>query len=154
MHVENQPKDQVSRGKLEKSRYECGEKDVLSAHFLLLRTMASEHPRSVSPSSVELLQHRWHIYQAELTAEVTHNGSVVQHQQLPHTLAITALTQVDGLQQVTEVQVPEGHTALAPGHQQRLRDDTQACPTAHFLLYGVELDTGAAVPDTDEVIQS
>lgn len=68
------------------------------------------------PSSVQLLQHRGYIHQAELTAKVTDNGGVVEDQQLPHALPVAALAKVDGLQQVTEVQVPEGDTALAPCH--------------------------------------
>lgn len=100
---------------------------VLSAFFKFLH----ESPRHLS--SVQFLQHRGDVHQAELAAKVAHNGGVVQHQQLPHALSVAALAQVDGLQQVAEVQVPEGHAALAPCHQQRFGDHSQTGPAAHLL---------------------
>ncbi|KAA8591916.1 hypothetical protein FQN60_017290 [Etheostoma spectabile] len=92
---------------------------------------------------------RGHVNQAELAAEVADDGGVVEHQQLPDALSVAALAQVDCLQQVTEVQVPKRDAALAPRHQERLGDHSQTGPTTHLLF-----DPGAAVPDTDEVIQS
>lgn len=84
-------------------------------------------------SSVQLLQHRRDVHQAELAAEVAHDGGVVEHQQLPHALTVAALAQVDGLQQVAEVQVPEGDASLAPRHQQGLGDHSETGPAAHLL---------------------
>lgn len=83
--------------------------------------------------SVQLLQDGGHVDQAELAAKVTDDGGIVQHQQLPHTLALAALAQVHSLQQVSKVQVPEGDAALATGHQQTLRDHPETGPTAHLL---------------------
>lgn len=92
----------------------------------------SDHP--IRLSLVQFLQHRGHVHQAELAAEVADDGSVVEHQQLPDTLAVAALAQVDSLQQVAEVQVPEGDAALAPRHQERLGDHSQAGPAARLLV--------------------
>lgn len=75
---------------------------------------------SCQPFSVQFLQHGGNVDQAELAAKVANDGGVVQHQQLPDTLTVAALTQVHRLQQVAEIQVPEGDAALAPRHQQRL----------------------------------
>lgn len=50
-----------------------------------------------APCSVQLLQHGGHIHQAELTAKVADNGSVVQHQDLAGRLGLTVLPQVDCL---------------------------------------------------------
>lgn len=107
--------------------------------------MASSHPErhvdvlsvptgvSCPRSSVQFLQHRRHVDQAELAAEVADDGGVVEHQQLPDALAVAARAQVDRLQQVAEVQVPEGDAALAPRHQQGLGDHAQTGPAAHLL---------------------
>ena len=73
-----------------------------------------------APSSVQLLQHRGNVDQAELAAKVADDRSIVQHQELTDALTIAALAQVDDLKQVPEVEVPEGDAALAPCHQKRL----------------------------------
>lgn len=75
---------------------------------------------SCQPFSVQFLQHGGNVDQAELAAKVANDGGVVQHQQLPDTLTVATLTQVHRLQQVAEIQVPEGDAALPPRHQQRL----------------------------------
>lgn len=83
---------------------------------------------------VQFLEHRGHVHQAQLVAEVADDGGIVEHQQLPDALTVAALAQVDGLQQVPKVQVPEGDAALAPRHQQGLWDHPQTGPAAHLLL--------------------
>jgi len=105
-----------------------GKKDAPSACFVL------SFPAPTS--SVEFLQHRGNVHQAELAAKVTDDGGVVEHEQLPDALAVAALAEVDRLQQVAEVQVPEGDAALAPRHQEGLGDHPQAGPATQLLGRG------------------
>lgn len=65
---------------------------------------------------VQLLQYGGHVDEAELAAKVTHDGSVFEHEELPHVLPFAVLTQIHRLQQVPVVQVPERHAAITSGH--------------------------------------
>lgn len=107
------PLDPGKCGFLKKVYYHSQETTVLSQLQRCLPIASSLGPKSCNPQcptlgwgkghsaadlpSVQFLQHRGHIHQAELTAKVADDGSIVQHQNLPGRLGFTVLAQVDCL---------------------------------------------------------